>query len=299
MPSYGGDDLNKKMDEWKVKIARAFGFGYPHTVIVLHRGEDEKYVENPVIVEEKEQAFKIETLQAKKLNGKPTGKIKREDAESSGRHIIIKNSLVRDPKTHDTFYLRGEIRKYLKPGRIVDYYPEAAMALLLPAFIIYTVMLMWMFGAVQMNTFSIMVITFLLAMLFFQGRYVYTEGNIRGMDAAYKGQISALGLYVPMSADFLHMVPQEDKDLKDDAVRKLQADIKKYAAENELLTEEVQKMADGYTKSFLLGLRMRKGYMTLEERWPGWVFAAIGLIAGIIIGIMLSGGVAPGPEVSP
>ena len=44
---------------------------------------------------------------------------------------------------------------------------------------------------------------------------------------------------------------------------------------------------------------MRKGYMTLEEKWPGWVFAAIGLIAGIIIGIMLSGGVAPGPEVSP
>ena len=299
MPSYGGDDLNKKMDEWKVKIARAFGFGYPHTVIVLHRGEDEKYVENPVIVEEKEQAFKIETLQAKKLNGKPTGKIKREDAESSGRHIIIKNSLVRNPKTNDMFYLRGEIRKYLKHGRIVDYYPEAVMALLLPAFIIYTGMLMWMFGAVQMNTFSIMAVTFLLAMLFFQGRYVYTEGNIRGMDAAYKGQISALGLYVPMSADFLHMVPQEDKDLKDDAIRKLQADMKKYAAENELLTEEVQKMADGYTKSFLLGLRMRKGYMALEEKWPGWMFAAIGLIAGIIIGIMLSGGVAPGPGVSP
>ncbi len=299
MASYGGDDLNKKFEEWKVKIARAFGFGYPHTVIVLHRGDDERYVENPVIVEEKEQAFRKEVVEADEVNAGPTGKVSRDEAERSGKHVIIKNSLVRDPKTNDMFYLRGEVRKYLKPGRIVDYYPEAAMALLLPAFIIYTVMLMWMFGAVQMNTFSIMVITFLLAMLFFQGRYVYTEGSIRGMDAAYKGQISALGLYVPMSADFLHLLPQEDKDLKDDAIRKLQADIKKYAAENELLTEEVQKMADGYTKSFLLGLRMRKGYMTLEEKWPGWVFAAIGLIAGIIIGIMLSGGVAPGPEVSP
>ena len=299
MVSYQGDDLNKKMDEWKIKIARAFGFGYPHTVIVLHKGEDERYVENPVLVEEREQAWRRETIEKKNLKAAPSGKVSREEAESSGKHVIIKNTLLKDPKKNDMFYLRGEVRKYLKPGRIVDYYPEAAMALLLPAFIIYTLMLMWMFGAVQMGTFSIMVITFLIAMLFFQGRYVYTEGNIRGIDAAYKGQISALGLYVPMSADFLHLLPQDDKDLKDDTVRKLQADIKKYAAENQLLTEEVQKMADGYTKSFLLGLRMRKGYMTLEEKWPGWVFGVIGVVIGIVIGIMLSGGVAPGPGAAP
>ncbi|NPA75269.1 MAG: hypothetical protein GXO25_04220 [Euryarchaeota archaeon] len=299
MVSYEGDNIGKKMSEWKVKVARAFGFGYPHTVIVLHRGEDERYIENPEIVEEREQAFRREVLDEKEIKAQGTGKISREKAEKSKKHVILKNSLLKDPKTNDMFYLRGEVRKYLKPGRIVDYYPEAAMALLLPAFIIYTLLLMWMFGAVQMGTFSIMFITFLLAMLFFQGRYVYTEGNIRGIDAAYKGQISALGLYVPMSADFLHLLPQEDKDLENDAIRKLQADIKKYAAENQLLTEEVQKMADGYTKSFLLGLRMRKGYLTLEEKWPGWVFAAIGLIAGILIGIMLSGGVAPGPGASP
>ncbi len=298
MVEYGGDDLRKKMEEWKIKIARAFGFGYPHTVIVLHRGDDERYVENPIIVEE-EQAFRKELLFRNEIKAINKNKITREEAERSGKHVILKNSLIRDPKTNDMFYLRGEVRKYLKPGRIVDYYPEAAMALLLPAFIIYTLMLMWMFGAVKMSTFGIMVITFLLAMLFFQGRYVYTEGNIRGMDAAYKGQISALGLYVPMSADFLHMLPQEDKDLENDAIRRLQADIKKYAAENQLLTEEVQKMADGYTKSFLLGLRMRKGYMTLEEKLPGWVFAVIGIVIGIIIGIMLSGGVAPAPEAGP
>ena len=67
MVSYQGDDLNKKFDEWKVKIARAFGFGYPHTVIVLHRGDDERYVENPVIVEEKEQAFRKELLEEKEI----------------------------------------------------------------------------------------------------------------------------------------------------------------------------------------------------------------------------------------
>ena len=298
MVSYQGDDLNKKMNDWKTKIARAFGFGYPHTVIVLHKGEDERYIENPVIIEEREQALRKELLDRAEI--KATNRpISKDKAAKSDKHIIIKNSLLRDPKTNNMFYLRGEIRKYFKPGRIVDYYPEAAMVLLLPAFIIYTFFLMWMFGAVQMNTLGIMFITFLLAMLFFQGKYVYTEGNIHGLDAAYKGQISALGLYVPMSADFLHLLPQDDKDLVNDTVRKLQADIKKYAAENQLLTEEVQKMADGYSKSFLLGLRMRKGYMTLEEKWPGWVFAAIGLIIGILIGVMLTGGVAPGPEAPP
>ena len=261
-------DLKKKFRDVKTKFIRAFGFGYPHTLIVLHDNKDEEvYIENP--------------------------RIEIKEIEISKKKY--KNSIIHDEKTHEVYQIRGDLKKYLKPYRIVDYYPEAAASLLLPGFIIYTAILLWAFGVITMSTIWVMIFTFLLAMMLFQGKYVYTEGNIQAVDCAYKGHISGFKLYVPMHKDFLDLEPSDDKSIIKDSIKRLVSFFKPVLAENQLLTEQIQKMADGYSKSFLLGLRMRKGYMDLSEKYPAWIWALIGVVIGIIIGLVISGGVAPAP----
>ena len=266
------EDVNEKLKNAKVKLFRAFGFGYPHTLIVLHdKGDEEIYVENP--------------------------RIEIKEIEIKGKKF--KNTIIHDPQTNDVYQVRGDLKKYLKPYRIVDYYPEGSAALLLPGFIIYTAILLWAFGVITVGSMWIMAFTFLLAMMFFQGKYIYTEGNLQAVDCAYKGHVGGFRIYVPMHKDFLDLSPSDEKSIIQDSIKRLVSFFKPVIAENQLLTEQIQKMADGYSKSFLLGLRMRKGYMELSEKYPAWVWAVIGVIIGIIIGIVISGGAAPAPGASP
>ncbi len=254
------------MENIKIKILRAFGFAYPHTTIIVHDDKDEQIIENPEILV-KEHVKK--------------------------KYTLINSIITSDEG--DVYVVRGDIRKYLKPQRIIDIYPEGAMALLLPAFTIYTFILLWMFGAVAMDTIAVMIITFLMAMMLFQGKKIYEEGGILAVDVAKKGDIGGIGLYVPMAKDFLEFEPSDDKHIINDTIKRLASLIKPLIAENKLLTEEVNKMADGLSKSFLLGLRMRKGYMDLSEKYPVWMWLLVGMVIGIIVGLVLGGGVAPAP----
>lgn len=297
-------EFNINYKEVVQKVKRAFGFGFPAYVVVLHKSrgaqkeDEERYIENPEIAEEKEFSMR-ESLaySAESLN---LGIVKAEEPEKrrkkNEKRERVKLTLLRDKERNDIFLIRGDVKKYLKPYRIIDYYPEAAMALLLPAFVIYTLILMAMFGAFQLDMVGAVLISFLMAMMFFQGKYVYTEGGIYGMDAAWKGQVGGVDVYVPMDSDFLVFGEVGEKVIIHEGIKRLVAYFKPIMAANRLMTEEINKMADGLSKSFLMGMRMRKAYMDLGERYPAWIWAAIGVVIGIIIGVMISGGAAPPPN---
>lgn len=300
--------MSKK--EILTKLIRAFGFGYPDQVVVVNKKDDQTYVEDFEILEKSSRKLPILEKKAKDINDlkeleeniEEPEDLEDQDLDHEEENNETKTkkqldqvySMIRDKKSDQIYQVQGKVSEDMKPRAIVDLFPQASIVLLLPGIIIYTMVLLWSFGLIEMGYPETIISVFLFSTLFYQGYHVYNS-YISTLDLAYKGQISGHDMYVPKRTKYLRIWSQDDKNLVEKSIGLMISFIRPIMAENKALNSENNNMEDRVQKGIKIGERKVIGAME-KSQVPSWLWLLGLFLAGILVGYLLAGGVQPAPS---
>lgn len=227
--------------------------------------------------------------------------VTKKNAENSGANEKTNDtpiSIITACKTKETYAIQGDVDALYVARKPADVFREAGISAVLPGFIIYNVLLFWAFDALPPVDPTLMTIlgTSFVLMSIFNARYAYT-GCINVLSALEKADVGGIRLFVPARREYLALQPSDNKQLRDAVVSSIVAKIRPLEAENERLMDEIHQVADKVDRAFKLGLRLRNTFLPTLERIPAPGLLIGIFIVGLVLGWVLSGGVAlPGTQ---
>ncbi len=272
---------------------RAFGFCYPDRLIVAHR-EDKpgpKYIENFTVKHPEEESLPVLKKAPEDIHDLKNIDENIETDEQLEEDLDF--SIVHDHDDDRFYQVQGNVKEDLEPASPVEYYPMASAVLILPGFIIYTMVLFWSFGYIDMGHLEIAIAVFLFSTLAYQGYSVYNS-PILTLDIDHKAQIENYHLYVPRRSKYLQLKPTDQSTLKNQTISLVLSYIRSILAENKSLIEETNNMED----RVLLARKMgeRKVLAGFEDNsGAGWLTVIIAIVIGFLAGWLFTGGLSPAP----
>lgn len=277
---------------WK-SFLRAFGFCYPDKLIVAHREDKENpnYIENFTVKHPEEEELPVLKKAPRDIHD-----LKNIDENIDPEENLedeLNFSIVHDHEDDRFYQVQGNVQEDLEPASPVEYYPLASAVLILPGFIIYTMVLFWSFGYISMGHLEVAITVFLMSTLAYQGYSVYNS-PILTLDIDHKAQIENYHLYVPRRSKYLQLKPTDQSTLKNQTISLVLSYIRSILAENKSLIEETNNMED----RVLLARKMgeRKVLAGFEDNsGAGWITIIIGIAIGFLAGWLFAGGLSPAP----
>ncbi len=276
-----------------LSLARMFGFGYPKRVVQLVDKDDEI-----VRVEDFTVTKRLEHEDFKKPQPNQDAQQPNAQEPKQGQQNQPGVSLITDRRTGEVYAVQGDAEALFSPKRPAELYREAGISAVLPGFIVYNILLFWSFDALPPMDPYVMTIlgTALVLMSVFNARYAYF-GVINHFAALEKADVGGVRVFVPAMREYLALQPSENKQLRDSVVSAIVAKVRPLEAANEKLMEELHQVADKVDTAFKLGLRLRNTFLPTLERIPAPGLLIGIFVVGLVLGWVLSGGVAlPGTQ---
>jgi len=282
-----GDRAGKK--DLLKKIGRMLGFYFPDRLIVARKDQEKRYLEDPHIkIGDSNKTPRLDkdlTDQATLQNIEEH--LEETDNNEDGREY----SLAKDNKNDKTISIQGNIKEYFEPRAPSDFYPQSNFIVIGSAIAIYTIILFFAFGVIQLGYLWTSIIVFLGASMVYQGYHIYNS-NIQTLNIAYKGQLSNLEFYVPMRREYLAIHETDEQDFKDDNLGMILSFFRSILAENRALSKENNNMESRVQKAFLMGQRKVLGTMR-ESKVPSWSWMVLSFILGLLFMWLVMGGLTP------
>jgi len=298
------DKLKKDL----ILFARIFGFCYPSKVVNISdttTGKS-KMIENFQITsagkrqyvkseqhQEKEDAKNTKNGNNKKKQTKPYDEDEQEDVIKDLEDMGDKGfSMLTDLNTKEDFRIAGRIETMFRGRRPADVFQLTSLAVFLPVLIITEVWQLFTIYNIPVDpVISATLGTFFLMLTVHNARYCWGS-SVQVLYVTKKTSVGGADIYIPNMIEFLNFKQSKVKDLRDDLMAMLNAEIRPLRNENAKLNATLENLYKSIDKAKQQGRRdgLTFANSRLSTFGPYWVTIVI-FIAGVLLGWFMSGGV--------
>ncbi len=203
-------------------------------------------------------------------------------------------SMVTDLKTNADYRIAGKVETMFRGRKPVNVFPMTVLAVFLPILVVTEAWQIAMIYNITVDPVIEAILgTFFITLTIHNARYAYFSSAVQVLYATKKMSAGGSPIYIPNMIEYLNFKQSKVKDLRDDLMAMLNAEVRPLRNENAKLSATIESLYKMLDRAKAQG--KREGLTFSNARLGGvgpWWVTVLVLLIGIALGWFISGGMA-------